>query len=118
MSKQSITKNARLQTICFISTIYSFHLIFSISAVPVLDTIMSPTNVMIGLLHNRIGNYISLLLCFLMSIDAVFLFNLPYALVSVQLYGLWMFPVLLILGTAIRFGQSLIFYRSLKNWII
>ena len=118
MSKYSITKSARLQTICFISTIYSFHLIFSISAIPVLDTIISPTNVMIGLLHNRLGTYVSWLICFLMAVDSIVLFNLPFAITAVQLYGIGMIPFLLGIGTLVRFIQSLIFYHSLKRWIV
>jgi hypothetical protein len=124
--------DVKITVLCMISVTYAFHLIFVMMPFPGLDTIVSPTNVMIGLLYKRIGLKISLLLCLLFTLDTMFIFYLPYLLTLLKIYDTNLFvlqvgnieiqlafiPLMIITGTLIRFSQSMIWFKSLKKWIV
>jgi hypothetical protein len=113
-----------LQVLCLISITYAFHLMFIMVIIPVLDTIVSPTNIMIGLLKDKIGIKLALTLCFVFTLDAIFFFNLPYTITFLTTYQLnktqsiGVLLGMLSAGTVIRFFQSIAWYNTLKKWII
>jgi hypothetical protein len=113
-----------IPVLCLISITYAFHVMFMITLVPALDAIISPTNIMIGILKDKIGNKLSLLLCLLFTLDAIFFFNLPYILSFLQMYQLDAIQLtgtligMTIGGTLLRFAQSIAWYKSLKKWIV
>ena len=113
-----------IPVICLVSITYAFHIMFIITLIPALDTIVSPTNIMIGLLKNKIGNRLALLLCLAFTLDAIFFFNLPYTMSFFQMYQIGGIETIgaligmIIGGTLLRFAQSIAWYKSLKKWII
>jgi hypothetical protein len=113
-----------IPVLCLISITYAFHVMFMITLIPALDTIVSPTNIMIGLLKDKIGIKIATILCFLFTVDAIFFFNLPYTISFLNAYKLDGFQstgallTMLGAGTVMRLLQSMAWYKSLKKWIV
>jgi hypothetical protein len=113
-----------IPVLCLISITCAFHFMFIMTLIPALDTIVSPTNIMIGLLKDKLGIKVSILLCFLFTLDAILVFNFPYILSFFNTYqfdGIQSLATILGMicaGTILRFAQSIAWYKSLKKWLV
>jgi hypothetical protein len=109
------------QIVCLTSITYGFHLAF-VLALPGIDSFLSPTNILIGLLKSKMGWSVAFLLCFICTVDNLLVFNIGTTLVLIQTYPLgnpvFAIVFLLLVGTFIRLGQSVIWYKGLKRWLI